>query len=74
MTFSETLHTKNAINEHSVMSVTHMTYSDTLFGRCGFLKSGYGAGLFWTDWTSERNPSFKGSKMSRSGRGLITDS
>jgi hypothetical protein len=45
MTFPETLHTKNAINEHSFMSVTHMAYSDTRFGCYGFLKLGYGAEL-----------------------------
>jgi hypothetical protein len=44
-TFPETLHTKNAANEHSFMPVTHMAYSDTQFGRYGFLKSGYGAEL-----------------------------
>jgi hypothetical protein len=27
------------------MSVTHMAYSNTQFGRYGFLKSGYGAEL-----------------------------
>jgi hypothetical protein len=29
MTFPETLYTKNAVNEHSFTSVTHMAYSDT---------------------------------------------
>jgi hypothetical protein len=45
MTFSDTLHMKNAVNEHSFTSVTHMAYSDTQFGRYGFLKLGYGAEL-----------------------------
>jgi hypothetical protein len=45
MTFPETLHTKNAVNEHSFTSVTHMAYSDTRFGCYGFLKLGYGAEL-----------------------------
>jgi hypothetical protein len=45
MTFLETLHTKNAVNEHSFTSVTHMAYSDTQFDRYRFLKSGYGAEL-----------------------------
>jgi hypothetical protein len=45
MTFPETLHTKNAVNEYSFTSVTHMAYSDTRFGRYGFLMSGYGAEL-----------------------------
>jgi hypothetical protein len=45
MTFPETLHTKNDINEHSFTSLTHMAYSDTRFDRYGFLKSGYGAEL-----------------------------
>jgi hypothetical protein len=67
MTLPETLHTKNAVNEQSFMSVTHMAYFDTRFGCYGFLKLGYGAELFWTAWTLERNPSFKGPKTSRSG-------
>jgi hypothetical protein len=74
MTLSETLHTKNAVNEHSFTSVSHVGYSDTRFGRYGFLKSGYSAELFWTGWTLERNPCFKGPKTSGSGRALITDS
>jgi hypothetical protein len=45
MTFAETLHTKNAVNEHNFTSVTHMAYSDTRFGRYGFFKSGYSAKL-----------------------------
>jgi hypothetical protein len=45
MTFPETLHAKNAVNEPSFTSVTHMAYSDTWFGCYGFLKSGYGAEL-----------------------------
>jgi hypothetical protein len=45
MTFLETLHMKNAVNEHSFTPVTHTAYSDTQFGRNGFLKSGYGAEL-----------------------------
>jgi hypothetical protein len=31
---------KNVVNEHRFTPVTHMTYSDTQFGRYGFLKSG----------------------------------
>jgi hypothetical protein len=45
MTFLETLHMKNVVNEHSFTPVTHMTYSDTRFGRYRILKSGYGAEL-----------------------------
>jgi hypothetical protein len=45
MTSPETLHTKNADNEHSFMLVTHIAYSDTWFGLYRFLKSGYGAEL-----------------------------
>jgi hypothetical protein len=45
MTLPETLHMKNAVNEHSFTLVTHMAYSDTRFGRYEFLKSGYGAEL-----------------------------
>jgi hypothetical protein len=70
----EPLYMKNAINELSFPLVTHMTYFDTRFGCYGFLKLGYGAELFWTTWTLERNPSFKGPKMSRSGQDLIMDS
>jgi hypothetical protein len=42
---------KNVANEHSFTLFTHMAYSDTRFGRHRFLKSGYGAELFWTTWT-----------------------
>jgi hypothetical protein len=45
MTFPETLYMKNAVNEHSFTPVSHMAYSDTRFGRYGFLNSGYGAEL-----------------------------
>jgi hypothetical protein len=45
MTSPETLYTKNAINELNFTPVTHTAYSDTWFGRYGFLKSGYGAEL-----------------------------
>jgi hypothetical protein len=45
MNFSETLPSKNAVIEHNFMLVTHMAYSDTRFGRYGFLKSGYSAEL-----------------------------
>jgi hypothetical protein len=45
MTFPESLHMKNAVDEHNFMLVTHMAYYDTRFGRYGFLKSGYGAEL-----------------------------
>jgi hypothetical protein len=47
-TFPETLHVKNAVNELILTPVTHTAYSDTRFCRYGFLKSGYGAELFWT--------------------------
>jgi hypothetical protein len=53
MTSPETLYTKNAIKEVSFTPVTHMAYSNTRFCRYGFLKSGYGAELFWTAWTLE---------------------
>jgi hypothetical protein len=74
MTSPETLYTKNAMNELSFLLVTHTDYFDTRFGCYRFLKLGYVAELFWTAWTLERNPSFKGPKMSESGRGLIADS
>jgi hypothetical protein len=53
MTSPETLYTKNAVNELSFTSVTHMANFNIHFGRYGFFKSGYGAELFWTDWTLE---------------------
>jgi hypothetical protein len=74
MTSPDTLYMKYAVNELSFLLVTHTDYFDTRFGCYGFLKLGYGAELFWTAWTLERNPSFKGLKMSESRRGLITDS
>jgi hypothetical protein len=51
MTSLKTLYMKNIVNEHSFPLVTHMTYFDIQFGSYGFLKSGYDAKLFWTDWT-----------------------
>jgi hypothetical protein len=45
MTFPESLHTKNAVDEHNFTLVTHTAYSDTQFDRYGFLNSGYGAEL-----------------------------
>jgi hypothetical protein len=51
MTSLETLDTKNTNNEHSFPLVTYMAYFDTEFGRYGFLRLGYSAELFWTDWT-----------------------
>jgi hypothetical protein len=45
VTIPETLHMKNAVNEYSFTSVTHVAYSDTRFGHYRFLKSGYGAEL-----------------------------
>jgi hypothetical protein len=35
----ETLYTKNAVNQHSFVLVTHMACFDTRFGRYGFLKT-----------------------------------
>jgi hypothetical protein len=49
----ETLYTKNAVNEHSFVPVTHAAYFDTRFGRYGFLKTKQGAELIWTDQTLE---------------------
>jgi hypothetical protein len=45
MTSRGTLYTKNTVNEHSFMLVTHTAYSDTRFSRYELLKSGYGAEL-----------------------------
>jgi hypothetical protein len=43
MTSSETLYTKNVVNELSFSLVTHTAHLDTWLGHYGFLKSGYGA-------------------------------
>jgi hypothetical protein len=51
MTSPEILHMKNAVNELSFPLATHMTCFDTRFCRYRLLKLGYGAELFWTDWT-----------------------
>jgi hypothetical protein len=53
MTSPETLYTKIADSEHSFIPITHTAYSDTRFGRYGFLKTEQGAKLFWTAWTLE---------------------
>jgi hypothetical protein len=58
----EILYTKDVVNERSFTPVTHTAYSDIRFCRYGFLKSGYDAELFWTAWTLERNPSFRGAQ------------
>jgi hypothetical protein len=44
MTSLETLHTKNAVNKHSFLLVTHTTCFDIRFGSNGLLMSGYSAG------------------------------
>jgi hypothetical protein len=67
MTSPETLYMKNTVNELSFLLVTHTDYFNIRFGCYGFLKLGYGAELFGTAWTLERNLSFKGPKMSQSG-------
>jgi hypothetical protein len=67
MTSPETLYMKNAVNELSFLLITHTAYVDIRFGSYEFLKTEQGAELFWTAWTLERNPSFKGPKTSRSG-------
>jgi hypothetical protein len=41
MTSPETLYTKNAVNEHNILLVTHTTYFDIQFGFYEFLKSGF---------------------------------
>jgi hypothetical protein len=56
------LNTKIAVNELSFLLVTHTAYFDIRFGRYGLSKSGYGAKLFWIDWTLKRFPSFRGPK------------
>jgi hypothetical protein len=44
MTYPETLHTKNVINELSFLLVTHMTCLETRFDRYEFLKLGFSVG------------------------------
>jgi hypothetical protein len=51
MASPEILHAKRVVNELRFLLVIHMAYFDTEFGRYGFLRLGYGAELFWTDWT-----------------------
>jgi hypothetical protein len=45
MTSQETLYMKIVVNELSFLLVTHVTCFDIRFGRYGFLKSGFSAGL-----------------------------
>jgi hypothetical protein len=45
MTSQETLYMKIVVNELSFLLVTHVTCFDIRFGRYGFLKSGFCAGL-----------------------------
>jgi hypothetical protein len=42
MTFPDTLHIKNSLNEHTFPLVTHTAYSDARFDSYAFLKSGQG--------------------------------
>jgi hypothetical protein len=44
MTSPETLYTKNVVNEHSFLLITHMARFNIQFGRYGILKSGLSAG------------------------------
>jgi hypothetical protein len=74
MTSSETLYTKNAVNEHSFTLVTHTAHSGTRFGCYGFLKSGYGAELILDRMDRWVNFSGLRPKKRESWRGLITDS
>jgi hypothetical protein len=73
MTFPETLHLKNDVNEHSFMSVTHMAYSNTQFGRYGYLNSGYGAEVILDGTDRWVNFSDLRPKKDQSWRGLSTD-
>jgi hypothetical protein len=74
MTFLETFHTKNAVNKHIFMLVTHTAYSNAWFCRYGFLKSGYGAELIsdrmdrWVNFSGLRP------RNRESWRALFTDS
>jgi hypothetical protein len=73
MTSPETLYMKNAVIDHSFPLVTYTAYSNTRFGRYGFLKSGYGAELIldrtdrWVNFSCLRN------KKRESWWGLFTD-
>jgi hypothetical protein len=62
MTFLETLYMKNAVNKLSFPLITHTAYFDIRFGSYEFLKSGYDAELFLTDWTLEQSPIFRSPK------------
>jgi hypothetical protein len=42
MTFPDTLHIKNSLNEHTFPLVTHTAYSDARFDSYAFLKLGQG--------------------------------
>jgi hypothetical protein len=44
MTSPEALYMKHAVNEHSLLLVTHMTHFDICFGCYGILKLGFSAG------------------------------
>jgi hypothetical protein len=59
MTSPENLHTKNAINELSFPLVTHMALSTEWFGSYGLSRRLMVLNGFGTDWTLERNPSFR---------------
>jgi hypothetical protein len=51
MTSPETSNTKVVTNGFRFLLVTHMVSSDAWFDSYGFLKSGQGAELIWTDQT-----------------------
>jgi hypothetical protein len=74
MTSPETLHMKDAINEHSFPLDTHTAYFNTQFGRYGFLKSHYSAELIPDRTDSRVNLSGLGPKKLESWQGLFTDS
>jgi hypothetical protein len=51
MTSPETSNIKVVANKLSFLMDTHMVSSDARFDSYGFLKTGQGAELIWTDWT-----------------------
>jgi hypothetical protein len=71
MTSPETSNTKVVTNGFRFLLVTHMVSSDAWFDSYGFLKSGQGAELIWTDQTHGWIFRFQGIKSKNSGEGSL---
>jgi hypothetical protein len=63
MTSPETSYIKDAVNEHSLTSVTHMTRFDIRFGRYGALKICFNSGQVMNRLDCRRLVRFLGHKM-----------